>query len=159
MKWFFLALLVLIAFGGAMLIVKGTPHWLSYDRLAAAVVVALFCLALFAYWRASYFLEGARQDQVSEFAHSIFLLSIGAFCIWLGGDIVISDACADPLPAGGTTGIQWADQLAGVTAYLQERGWCAALGYSFLLLGGAFSWPTLKLLFGAFIKKPRYPPL
>lgn len=158
MKWVFFALLVLIGFGGGMLIVRVTPHWLSYDRVAAAVVFGLFCLALFAHWLASYSLEGARQDKLSEFAHSIFSLSIGAFCIWVGSDIVISDTCAYPLPRSGSS-IMWVNQLADVTAYLQERGWCAALGYSFLLLGGAFSWPPLKLLSGAFIKKPQYPSL
>ena len=158
MKWFFLALLVVIGFGVEMLIVGSTPHQLSADRVGFAVAFALFCFALFAYWRASYFLEGATQDRGSEFAHSIFILSIGAFCILLGADIVISDACAYPLPPGGTSS-QWEHQLAEVTKYLQERGSCAALGYSFLLLGSAFSWPSLKLLFGAFVKKTRYPPL
>jgi len=154
MKWFFLALLVMIAFGVEMLIVGGTPHQLSADRVAAAVAFALFCFALFAYWRASYFLEGATQDRGSEFAHSILMLSIGAFCILLGADIVISDACGYPL-ARGERITQWERGVAEVAKYFEERGWCAALGYSFLLLGSSFSWPILKLLFGAFIKKTR----
>jgi hypothetical protein len=158
MKWFFLALLVLFTFGVEMLIIGSTPQQLSPDRMAAAAAFALFCLALSAHWRASYFLEGATQARGSEFAHSILILSLGAYCIVVGGEFVISEACAFPLPAGETS-MDSIRLLADITAYLQERGWCAALGYFFLLLGGALSWPTLKLSFGAFVKKARHPPL
>ena len=156
MKWFFLVLLGLIAFGVEMLIVGDTPHQLSADRVAAAVAYAIFCLALFAYWLSSYFLQGATQDRGSEIAHAILMLSIGAFFIVLGSDVVIADVCAYPLPPSGTD-MESAQLLADVSQYLQERGWCAEWGYSFLLLGGALSWPTLKLFFGAIIKKTRCP--
>lgn len=156
MKWFFLVLLVLIAFGVEVLFIKGTAP-LSAHGVSAAVAFALFCFALFAYWLASYFLKGATRDRCSEFAHSILMLSIGVYFILVGGQIVISGACAFPLPLTGTS-VGWERRLAEVTKDLQDSGWCAALGYSFLILGVAFSWPTLKL-FGVFVRKARQPSL
>jgi len=155
MKWFLLALLALIAFGVEVLFIKGTAPLSAHD-VSAAVAFALFCFALFAYWLASYFLKGATRDRCSEFAHSILMLSIGVYFILVGGHIVISDACAYPPPLTGTSN-RWR-WLADATKYLQDRGWCAALGYSFLILGVAFSWPTLKL-FGVFVRKARQPSL
>lgn len=148
MKWFFLALLLSFAVGGEILILRGASDAISADRVGGGVALALFCLALLAYWLASYFLEGARQDRSADFAHSMLLLSIGAYCLFMGSNILMTDSCIYPLPRGGTQGID--HDLAKFTSYLQERGWCAALGWFFLLVGAGFSWPMLKLLHRTF---------
>ncbi len=146
MKWFFLILLGLVAFAGEMIFSEETTtlSWLSIDRVAGVVAYATFCLSLFAYWLASYFLEGATKDLGSDTAHAALMLSIGVYFIGVGVDAVISNDCGYSGPTGETN-MELVGLLAVVTQYLRERGWCPELGYAFLLLGGGFSWPILTL--------------
>jgi hypothetical protein len=156
MKWFFLILLGMLAIGVEMLIVGGaaTSHRLSADRVAGAVAFAIFCLSLFAYWLASYALKGAAQDWGSDIAHAMLTLSIGAFFILLGTDILITNSCVYSLPASGTFE-KWEVEFAAVMSYLQEAGSCSVAGSLFVLLGSGFIWPTLKLISGVTVKRTR----
>ena len=140
MKALFLLLLVSAAIAGEMLIIAITPSW------GPVITYALFCLSLFAYWRASYLLEGTRSDRASNIAHAVMMLSFGVYFIWTGVDSVLSSTCSYSPPNGAHT--RWSQELAAVTNELQAGSWCSALGFALILVGGGFLWPTMSLVGG-----------
>ena len=120
----------------------------SLADLPGTAAFAVFCVSLFVYWLASYSLKGKVQDRLSSVAHTLLMLSLGLYFIRLGVDIELTDACVYPLHSS----LDGVDLLTAVTQYFQERDWCPALGYAFLLIGGTFSWPALNSFARAVIR-------
>jgi hypothetical protein len=151
MKWFFLVLLGMLAIVVGMLLVA-TSHRLWTDRAAVGVAMVILWLSLLTYWVAGYFLTGSVQDRVSELAHAALMLSIGAFLIFAGVSVVITDSCAYP---AGLKIEKGEVELVALLGYLQNEGLCAVAGYIGIALGSGFLWPTLRLIVAAYVRRTR----
>ena len=151
MKWFFRSLLVPFAPFGEMLIVEpntGLPPYIRVDRVPGAVTFLIFCLALFVYWRASYFARAETQERGLQIGHGLMMMSLGVFLGLLGIGFIVSSTCAY-IPPGGEMTSEWSQVNAALTRDVESNGLCTELGYFCLLLGAGLTWPTLRLFSGA----------